>query len=157
MTISQSSGNPFSLLDYTLEQWEVSSIIVPESTDPNPTGCNEADKIPRVTSSNSIACQFSARERVSARYYSNNKAHWKCGKVLKKLGKLHYLVDLDNGFNFKRHIDQLPSKEVAFAARKTVHFDPQPKSPMSDDCQLNKPNLGDLTEIMDPEVVLPEV
>ncbi|KAJ8878861.1 hypothetical protein PR048_019450 [Dryococelus australis] len=60
------------------------------------------------------ARQFSEGERVSARYYSNNKAHWKCGKVLKKLGKLHYLVEIDNGFHFKRHIDQLRSTEVRF-------------------------------------------
>ncbi|KAJ8892012.1 hypothetical protein PR048_004577 [Dryococelus australis] len=78
------------------------------------------------------ACQFSEGECVTARYYySNNKAHWKCGKVLKKLGTLHYIEELDN-------------------ARKTVHFDPQPKGPMSDDRQLNKPNLDYLTEIMDP-------
>ncbi|KAJ8896514.1 hypothetical protein PR048_001858 [Dryococelus australis] len=102
------------------------------------------------------ARQFSEGERVSARYYSNNKAHWKCGKVLKKLGKLHDLVELDNGFNFRKHIDQLRSIEVPLPARKTLNFDPQPKSPMSDDRQLKKPNLGDLTEIMDPYKVLPE-
>ncbi|KAJ8898451.1 hypothetical protein PR048_003811 [Dryococelus australis] len=72
------------------------------------------------------ACQFSEGERISARYYLNNKAHWKCGKVLKKLGNLHYLVELDNGFH------------------------------SMDDHQLNKPNPGDLTEIMDPDVVLPK-
>ncbi|KAJ8874213.1 hypothetical protein PR048_025055 [Dryococelus australis] len=72
--------------------------------------------------------------------------------VLKKLGKLHYPVELDNGFHFKSHIDQLRSTESLLPARKTVHFDPQPKSPMSDDRQLNKPNLSDLTEIMNPVV-----
>ncbi|KAJ8876438.1 hypothetical protein PR048_020883 [Dryococelus australis] len=45
---------------------------------------------------------------------------------------------------------------VPLPARKTVYFDLQPKSPMSDDRQLNKPNLGDLIEIMDPDVVLSE-
>ncbi|KAJ8866834.1 hypothetical protein PR048_032695 [Dryococelus australis] len=54
------------------------------------------------------------------------------------------------------HIDQLRSTEIPLPSMKTVHFDPKPKSPMSDDRQLNKPNLGDLTEIMDPDVVLPE-
>ncbi|KAJ8869737.1 hypothetical protein PR048_028745 [Dryococelus australis] len=102
------------------------------------------------------ARQFSERERVSVRYYSNNKAHCKCRKVLKKLGKQDYLVELDNGFHFKRHIDQLRSTGFLLPARKTVHFDPKPKSPMIDDRQLSKPNLGDLTEIMDPDVMLPE-
>ncbi|KAJ8898512.1 hypothetical protein PR048_003872 [Dryococelus australis] len=49
---SNSSGNPSSVPGYTLEQWDVSCGTIPESTDPNQTGCNEADKIPRVTSSN---------------------------------------------------------------------------------------------------------
>ncbi|KAJ8894330.1 hypothetical protein PR048_006952 [Dryococelus australis] len=31
------------------------------------------------------ARRFSEGERVSARYYSNDKAFWECGKVLKKL------------------------------------------------------------------------
>ncbi|KAJ8897894.1 hypothetical protein PR048_003251 [Dryococelus australis] len=83
---------------YTLEQWEVSCETVPESTDPNPTGSDE----------------FSEGEHVSARYYSNNKAHWKCGKVLKKLGKLHYLVALDNGFHFKRHMTNSINRDPAF-------------------------------------------
>ncbi|KAJ8884217.1 hypothetical protein PR048_016074 [Dryococelus australis] len=102
------------------------------------------------------ARQFSEGERVSARYYSNNKTHRKYGKVLKKLGQLHYLGEFDNGFHFKRCTDQLRSTEVPLPARKTVHFDAQPKSPMSGDRQLNKPNLGDLTEMLDPDVVLPE-
>ncbi|KAJ8873325.1 hypothetical protein PR048_026959 [Dryococelus australis] len=95
---------------FTTGQWEVSCGTVPESTDPNTTGCDEADKIPRVISTNSTST----------------------------------------------HINQLRSTEVLLAARKTVHFDPQSKSPISNDRQLNKPNLGDLTEIMDPYVVLPE-
>ncbi|KAJ8871342.1 hypothetical protein PR048_027659 [Dryococelus australis] len=65
-------------------------------------------------------------------------------------------LELDNSFHFKRHIGQPQSTEVSLPARKTVHFDPPPKSPISDDRQLNNPNLGDLTEIMDPDVVLPE-
>ncbi|KAJ8890097.1 hypothetical protein PR048_009604 [Dryococelus australis] len=39
------------------------------------------------------------------------------------------------------------------SSQENSSFDPQPKSPMSDDRQLNKPNLGDLTEIMDPDMV----
>ncbi|KAJ8881932.1 hypothetical protein PR048_018419 [Dryococelus australis] len=38
--------------NYTPEQWEVSCRTVPQTTDSNPTECDEADKIPRVTSSN---------------------------------------------------------------------------------------------------------
>lgn len=51
-------------------------------------------------------------ERVQARYYATNKAMWKLGTITKKLGNLHYIVTLDNGFVFKRHINQLRSTNV---------------------------------------------
>ncbi|KAJ8888163.1 hypothetical protein PR048_007650 [Dryococelus australis] len=56
----------------------------------------------------------------------------------------------------RQHIDQLRSTEIPLPARKSVYSDLQPMIPMSDDRQLNKPNLGDLTEILDPDVVLPK-
>lgn len=46
-------------------------------------------------------------DRVQARYYTANKSIWKFGVVAKKLGNLHYIIKLDNGFVFKRHINQL--------------------------------------------------
>lgn len=48
-------------------------------------------------------------DRIQARWYHDNKPGWKFGKVLQKLGRLHYQVVLDNGFTLKRHIDQLRS------------------------------------------------
>lgn len=62
-------------------------------------------------------------DRVQARYYSNNKAGWKIGKIIKKLGQLHYLVKLDCGYVFKRHIDQLYKTDVK-TNRKSVSFAP---------------------------------
>ncbi|KAJ8869535.1 hypothetical protein PR048_028526 [Dryococelus australis] len=153
---SKSSGNPFSLPEYTLEQWESPAEQYLNQQIRIQLDATRPIKFHDSPATTHPARQFIEGEHVSARYYPNNKAQWKCGKVLRKLGKLHYLVELDNGFHFKRHIDQLRSIEIPLPARKTVHFDPQPKSTMSYDCQLNKPNPGDLTEIMDPEMVLPE-
>ena len=35
------------------------------------------------------------------------KGKWKIGRVKKKLGKLHYLILLDDGREWKRHINQI--------------------------------------------------
>lgn len=45
--------------------------------------------------------------RVTARDYRHPKETWAMGKITKKLGKLHYMVSMDNGLTWKRHIDQL--------------------------------------------------
>jgi len=63
-------------------------------------------------------------ERVQARYYSNLKPTWKFGTVIEKYGQLHYLIKLDNGYIFKRHIDQLRNTEVK---KKSVRFSPDTK------------------------------
>ncbi|XP_058817519.1 uncharacterized protein K02A2.6-like [Topomyia yanbarensis] len=44
--------------------------------------------------------------RVAARDFLDNEK-WKYGRVLEKLGKLHYTVQLDDNRIWKRHIDQL--------------------------------------------------
>ena len=45
-------------------------------------------------------------ERVQSRNYGENCA-WKYGTVVKRLGQLHYIIRLDNGYKLKRHINQL--------------------------------------------------
>lgn len=56
--------------------------------------------------------QLSVGERVQAQYYSANKTLWKFGKVIKKLGNLHYLICLDGGYTLKRHINQLRATHI---------------------------------------------
>lgn len=46
-------------------------------------------------------------DRVSARNYTARGENWKFGRVERKLGKLHYLIRMDDGSVWKRHIDQL--------------------------------------------------
>lgn len=69
---------------------------------------------------------LSVGDTVQARYYAQNKPQWKLGTIVKKLGKLHYVVKLDTGYTFKRHINQLRKTDVASTAsqRKTVTFAP---------------------------------
>lgn len=49
--------------------------------------------------------------RVKSRNYERGKL-WKFGTIVEKLGKLHYLVELDDGYVLKRHINQLTTTEV---------------------------------------------
>lgn len=50
--------------------------------------------------------QFEVGQRVLSRHYVGNKK-WKLGLVVKRLGRVHYLVRLDSNYVIKRHIDQL--------------------------------------------------
>ncbi|XP_044731858.1 uncharacterized protein K02A2.6-like [Chrysoperla carnea] len=50
-------------------------------------------------------------ERVQSRNYYGN-VNWKFGTIIQRLGRLHYLVRLDDGYELKRHYDQLCSTEV---------------------------------------------
>lgn len=95
------------------------------------------------------ARQLNVGERVQARYYTSNKEQWKLGTIIKKFGQLHYLIKLDDGYTFKRHIDQLrltdvkPKKSVLFAPG--IIDEPVPKS------NKQEPNLGDLVQIPERE------
>lgn len=42
----------------------------------------------------------------------------------KRLGRLHYLVKLDDGYTIKRHIEQLRSTKVPPEHKKKVSFPP---------------------------------
>jgi hypothetical protein len=46
-------------------------------------------------------------QRVVCREYVSNKTKWMFGKVKECLGKLHYIIQLDDGRCWKRHIDQV--------------------------------------------------
>lgn len=46
-------------------------------------------------------------ENVSVRDYLTYGKKWQFGKIQEKLGKLHYLIKLNDGRIWKRHIDQI--------------------------------------------------
>lgn len=59
-------------------------------------------------------------ERVQARIYQQHVL-WKFGTVQRKLGRVHYIIEFDDGTVLKRHINQLRSSGIQ---NKTVTFAP---------------------------------
>ncbi|KAF2905581.1 hypothetical protein ILUMI_00595 [Ignelater luminosus] len=53
---------------------------------------------------------------------SQQKPIWRFGEVAKILGQLHYIILLDDGFNIKRHINQIRRTEVQKKQKKRVSF-----------------------------------
>jgi len=90
------------------------------------------------------ARQLSMGTRVQARYYANNKMQWKFGTIIKKMGQLHYLIKLDDGYQFKRHIDQLRATDIK--PQKTVSFAPD-SSTHPPTLSEPHPNMGDIVEV----------
>jgi len=50
---------------------------------------------------------FKVGDTIAVREYLNKKIKWCFGTVIKKVGKLHYIIKLENGKIWKRHINQL--------------------------------------------------
>ncbi|XP_056630844.1 uncharacterized protein LOC130441242 [Diorhabda sublineata] len=94
--------------------------------------------------------QLNVEDRVLSSYYAINWNQWKLGTLLKKLGRLHYIIHLDDQqAEMKRHIDQLRRSEIP---KKKVHFAPESEE---DDLQPTSiahspPNLHDFQPIHDP-------
>lgn len=81
-----------------------------------------------IPSGNSNVCEALGRfrelelgTRVSAREYVHDNK-WEFGIVQKRLGKLHYLILLDDGRVWKRHINQLRSIGQGIASSSTSEF-----------------------------------
>ncbi|XP_029157205.1 uncharacterized protein K02A2.6-like [Nylanderia fulva] len=54
---------------------------------------------------------FQVGNKIAAREYLDKKSKWRFGIVYRKLGKLHYLIRLENGKIWKRHVNQLRLNE----------------------------------------------
>jgi hypothetical protein len=88
--------------------------------------------------------QPSVGERVQTRCYIKNQTVWKLGTIIQKFGKLHYQVKLDDGYIFKRHVNQLRKTEIP---KRSVLFAPSTKSKANDDptrqqMALRPPKIG---------------
>lgn len=90
-----------------------------------------------------MARQLVEGERVQARYYATNKAIWKFGRITKKLGNLHYIVTLDNGFVFKRHINQLRSTNV-----QPTHHDTSNEQLPADHTELTNQHRANIEDVV---------
>lgn len=60
---------------------------------------------------------FQVGDKIAAREYLNKNMKWRFGTVLRRVGKLHYLVKLENGKIWKRHIEQLRTNGKAICDR----------------------------------------
>ena len=69
--------------------------------------------------------QIKVGKRVQARFFKNNKLIRKNGTIVEKYGQLQYMVQLDDGNKFKRHIDQL---HLTAVERDVKCTEPQTKS-----------------------------
>uniref|UniRef100_A0A8D8WCP2 RNA-directed DNA polymerase n=1 Tax=Cacopsylla melanoneura TaxID=428564 RepID=A0A8D8WCP2_9HEMI len=85
-----------------------------------------AQSPPRTVPRQGCVRMLSAGDRVIARIYQDNKPAWEYGSVLSKVGSMHYSIKLDNGYTFKRHIDQL--KFVSHPEPVSIPENPVPKN-----------------------------
>lgn len=51
--------------------------------------------------------EFKIGDRVEAREYIDHKTRWLFGRIHRRLGKVHYEVELDDGQIWTRHVDQI--------------------------------------------------
>lgn len=51
--------------------------------------------------------QFEVGESVAVREYLDKNIKWRFGKIIEKLGKLHYRIKLNDGKVWKRHVNQM--------------------------------------------------
>ena len=56
--------------------------------------------------------QLAVKQRGLATFKKENEVIWIPGTIMKKFGKLYYLVQLDIGYTLKRRIDQLKPTAV---------------------------------------------
>jgi hypothetical protein len=87
--------------------------------------------------------------RVSARNYNNQKKIWEFGIVIKKLGALHYLIQLDDGRIWKRHIDQI--REVGKDTGNSNQFDSNDDTNFASNAFGSMGNPGNMSDFSDQE------
>ncbi|GBP97204.1 Uncharacterized protein K02A2.6 [Eumeta japonica] len=67
---------------------------------------------------NPVVRHLRVGDRVQVRWYDQNKTVWMLGTIKAKFGRLHYRVELDNGYELKRHINQLYKSTVISPKRR---------------------------------------
>ncbi|XP_017492905.1 PREDICTED: uncharacterized protein K02A2.6-like [Rhagoletis zephyria] len=103
---------------------------------------------------NSRVRHLSVGDRVQVRWFQRNKPGWKFGVVKRKFGHLHYQVKLDDGYELKRHINQLyksgidpPKKTVTLAEppvqrrskRDEIHIEHTVTTPATRPASISQP------------------
>lgn len=90
------------VLKYQPKSWMDSLILKPVKPENIPKSSNGILKVR----------EFTIGNRIQSRDYRTKEVKWQYGVIIKKFGKLHYEVKLDNVFITKRHINQLRDTRV---------------------------------------------
>ncbi|XP_058827953.1 uncharacterized protein K02A2.6-like [Topomyia yanbarensis] len=110
-TIHPTTGESPSMLVFGRQLKSRLDLIIPSDTN---TNSNRERNI--------AVRDFGVDDRVSARdFLSSSK--WQFGTVMERVGKLHYIVKLDDGRIWKRHVDQLQPGPVKEASDKEALID----------------------------------
>lgn len=113
--------------------------------------------------------KFQVGERVECRDYIHGEK-WEFGKIIKCLGKLHYLVNMDNGLEWRRHVNQIrgigkdtpmvssrrdqcsePWEPYLFMHQDQINKDPIDNHKNQIDTDLPEDNSSTPGEVSDPE------
>lgn len=73
----------------------------------------QAIKPPKNPSPLSKVQEFQIGQRIQARFFIDNKCKWKFRSVVRRLRRVYYIVELDNGYTLKRHTNPLKLTEVS--------------------------------------------
>ncbi|KAL1446481.1 hypothetical protein WDU94_005427 [Cyamophila willieti] len=65
--------------------------------------------------------KFDVGDQVMYRNYQSGEK-WKVGEVVKKIGRLHYLIESIDGFSCKRHVNQMKRSHVTYSEESTVGY-----------------------------------
>lgn len=117
-TIHPATGQSPSMLVFGRQMKSRLDLLVP-ATLPEASSRGEEDS----------SRMFAVNDRVAARDFLGS-SKWKFGTVAERLGKLHYMVELDDGRIWKRHVDQMrsgPVKQSTQSDSWTEFFDRSPR------------------------------
>lgn len=101
-TIHPSTGKSPSMMVFNRQMKSRLDLLIPGTEIPREPPVNDANaEISKEIRS------FEIHDKILARNYMSKNCRWKKGLVLKRFGKLHYQIKLNDGRIWKRHIDQL--------------------------------------------------
>ncbi|XP_055522484.1 uncharacterized protein K02A2.6-like [Wyeomyia smithii] len=104
-TVHPSTGKSPSMLVFGRQLKSRIDLMIPRGDKPNYLRGGEE-----------VVRSFTINDRVAARDFLSISEKWRFGKVAEKIGRLHYMIELDDGRMWKRHIDQLkpgPANQTA--------------------------------------------
>ncbi|XP_031335311.1 uncharacterized protein LOC116165138 [Photinus pyralis] len=91
---------------------------------------------------------FEVNDRIAYQNYIQKDSKWQFGRIKQVLGKLHYLIETDEGNTFKRHTNQI--RKIGDAIPKQFNPNMQITLPSFSDGTLTNTNNESNTDISNP-------